>query len=91
MKRATRLSATFVKTIREPGRYGEGHGGNGLSLLVKRRRNGELSKSWSQRLRFNGRPFNMGIGSYPAVSLKGCALSGSRKHTEDRQEESTHA
>ena len=70
MKRATRLSAAFVKTIREPGRYGEGHGGKGLSLLVKRRRNDELSKSWSQRLRINGRPFNIGLGSYPLVSLK---------------------
>ena len=59
-----------MKTIREPGRYGEGRGGNGLSLLVKRRQNGELSKSWSQRLRINGRPFNIGLGSYPLVSLK---------------------
>ena len=35
MKRPATLSATFVRTIRRPGRYGDGRGGHGLSLLVK--------------------------------------------------------
>ena len=35
MKRPATLSATFVRTIRQPGRYGDGRGGHGLSLLVK--------------------------------------------------------
>lgn len=41
MKRPTTLSATFVRTVRQPGRYGDGRGGHGLSLLVKptKRRN----------------------------------------------------
>ena len=35
MKRPKTLSAAFVKTVKRPGRYGDGLGGHGLSLLVK--------------------------------------------------------
>ena len=34
MRRPTRLSASFVRTVKQPGRYGDGYGGHGLSLLV---------------------------------------------------------
>ena len=37
------LSAAYVKTVREPGRYGDGRGGYGLSLLVKPTSTGRLS------------------------------------------------
>ena len=70
MKRPRQLSAAFVKTAREPGRYGDGRGGHGLSLLVKESTTGRLSKSWAQRLRINGQPFNIGLGSYPIITLK---------------------
>ena len=30
---------------------------------------GRVSRSWAQRLRINGRPFNLGLGSYPVVTL----------------------
>lgn len=63
------LSASFVKLIREPGRYGDGRGGHGLSLLVKPMKNGRVSKSWSQRLIINGKPTHIGLGSYPLISL----------------------
>ena len=33
-KRPTMLSATFVKSVNVPGRYGDGRGGLGLTLLV---------------------------------------------------------
>ena len=69
MKRPKRLSATFVKTVTRPGRYGEGRGGFGLSLLVKPRSAGGVAKSWSQRLRINGRVCNLGLGTYPVVTL----------------------
>ena len=69
MKRPKILSASFVRSINRPGRYGDGHGGFGLSLLVKPMINGRLSKTWSQRLRIVGRPVNVGLGSYPVVSL----------------------
>ena len=67
--RPSRLSATFVRQVSEPGRYGDGRGGFGLSLLVKPTSTGRLSKSWSQRLRIAGRPVNIGLGGYPLVTL----------------------
>ena len=33
-RHSVRLCATFVKTVSVPGRYGDGYGGHGLSLLV---------------------------------------------------------
>ena len=69
MHRPKRLSASFVKTVNQPGRYGEGRGGHGLSLLVKPASAGGFSKIWCQRLRLNGKPADLGLGSYPVVSL----------------------
>ncbi len=70
MQRPRTLSAAFVKTVKDPGRYGDGRGGYGLSLLVKPSSTGRVAKSWSQRLRINGEPFNIGLGSFPIVTLK---------------------
>ena len=70
MKRPATLSATFVRTVRQPGRYGDGRGGHGLSLLVKPTKiEGRLSKTWAQRTRINGKYTYLGLGSYPAVTL----------------------
>ena len=73
MKRPQRLSATFIRTVKLPNetprRFGDGRGGFGLSLLVKPMASGGLSKSFSQRLRIHGKPFNIGIGPYPLVTL----------------------
>ena len=63
------LSAAFVRTVRTPGRYGDGRGGFGLSLLVKPTVNGRLSKTWAVRARIAGRPANIGAGQYPVVTL----------------------
>ena len=69
MKRPYRLSAKFIEAVNEPGRYGDGRGGNGLSLLVKVGRD-RASKSWCQRLPANtpGKR-EIGLGRYPQVSL----------------------
>ena len=67
--RPKKLSATFVDKIRIPGRYGDGRGGYGLSLLVKSTANGRISRSWTQRLWVHGRPCDVGLGAYPQVSL----------------------
>ncbi|MYC65055.1 MAG: tyrosine-type recombinase/integrase [Acidobacteriia bacterium] len=64
-----RLTATFVKTVTRPGRYGDGRGSHGLSLLVKPMKFGGHSRTWSQRLRINGKPTSIGLGSYPIVTL----------------------
>lgn len=63
------LSAAFVRTISQPGRYGDGRGGHGLSLWVRYQSNGRTGKIWSQRLRIGGKPVNLGLGSFPRVSL----------------------
>lgn len=74
MKRPRTLTAAFVKTVRRPGRYGDGRGGFGLSLLVKPTANGRLSKTWCQRVRIHGRITNIGLGSYPVVTLRQARL-----------------
>ena len=68
-KRPRRLSATFVRTVNAPGRYGDGQGGHGLSLLVKRAACGGLAKSWSQAIRPDGKTTSVGLGAYPVVTL----------------------
>ena len=67
--RPTKLSATFVDKVRTPGRYGDGRGGYGLSLLVKTTASGRISRSWTQRVRIYGRPCDIGLGGFPQVSL----------------------
>ena len=78
-RRPYRLSARFVATVREPGRYGDGRGSGGLSLLVKRSARGQLAKSWAQRIQLDGRAHNLGLGVWPHVSLakarQKCALN----------------
>ena len=64
-----RLSATFVKTVTRPRRYGDGRGSHGLSLLGKSMKLGGHSRTWSQRLRINGKPVSIGLGSFPVVTL----------------------
>ena len=64
-----RLTATFVKTVTRPGRYGDGRGSHGLSLLVKPMKLGGHSRTWSQRLRIKGKPVSIGLGPFPVVTL----------------------
>ena len=63
------LSATFVKTVKQPGRYGDGRGSFGLSLLVKQGSTGRMSKSWTQRVLIDGKYSSLGLGAYPLVTL----------------------
>ncbi|MXX87205.1 MAG: tyrosine-type recombinase/integrase [Acidobacteria bacterium] len=67
--RPYRLSARFVASVREPGRYGDGRGSGGLSLLVKRTARGQIAKSWAQRIQVDGRARNLGLGVWPHVTL----------------------
>ena len=68
-RHSVRLCATFVKTVNVPGRYGDGYGGHGLSLLVTPRKSGGLSKTWAQAISPNGTKASLGLGSYPVVTL----------------------
>ena len=79
LTRPARLSAAFVRTVREPGRYGDGgRGSYGLSLLVRSGASGGLTKTWVQRLQINGRPTHIGLGPLALVSLGRHASSPSR-------------
>jgi len=79
LERPYRLSARFVEAVQQPGRYGDGRGSGGLSLRVKRTARGHLSKTWGQRISVDGRARNLGLGSWPHVSLtearQQCALN----------------
>lgn len=57
-----RLSAVFVRTVKEPGFYGDGHG---LHLKVDR----SGAKRWVQRLKIHGKRRDIGLGSASLVSL----------------------
>ena len=63
-----RLTTGKVKGIQEPGRYGDGRGGHGLSLLVRPLKSG-LGKHWQQRVTVKGKVTNIGLSSFPTVSL----------------------
>lgn len=64
------LTQAFVDGIKKPGRYGDRRGGFGLSLLVKPDSIGRFSKSWAQRILWEGRPVSIGLGSAHHLSLK---------------------
>ena len=68
-KKPYRLTAAFVNSVTRPGRYGDRRGGHGLSLRVKPTEDDKLSKTFSQRIRTNGKLFQHGLGSYPVVTL----------------------
>ena len=57
-----KLTALSVKALSEPGRHGDG---DGLYLYVAP----SGSKSWVQRIVIDGRRRDIGLGSFPAVSL----------------------
>lgn len=67
--RQPRLSETFVKSVSRAGQYGDGRGGHGLRLRVRKRSAWRLSKTWAQRLRINGQLVQLGLGAWPIVSL----------------------
>ena len=56
------LSAAFVRTVIEPGKYNDGHG-----LFLKVERSG--SKRWLQRIVIRGKRTELGLGSASLVSL----------------------
>ena len=63
------LTPTFARNIKIPGRYGDGRGGLGLSLLVRPASHGGFTKSWTQYVRIADRPTTLGLGRYPVVTL----------------------
>ena len=97
IERPKTLSAAFVKTITEAGRYGDGRGSCGLYLRVWSTANGRVGKAWGQRLRVRGQITNLGLGSYPTVTLasaRGKAIANSQavdRGIDPRQSRRRHA
>jgi integrase len=56
------LSARFVETVTDPGKYFDGHG-----LFLRVAKNG--AKQWVQRITIRGKRCELGLGSPPAVPL----------------------
>ncbi|MCY4652260.1 MAG: integrase arm-type DNA-binding domain-containing protein [Dehalococcoidia bacterium] len=57
-----KLTIAKVKSLKEPGRYGDG---GGLYLVITK----TGSRNWIQRIVLSGKRTDRGIGGYPAVSL----------------------
>ena len=57
-----KLSAAFVKTVSEPGKYYDQHG-----LILRVLPNG--GRQWVQRLVIHGKRRELGLRTYPLVSL----------------------
>ena len=78
------LSATFVKQVNRPGVYGDGRGGYGLALRVRRMTNGRLSKVWVQRIRINGRRYQPRFGIVPGGGTGLRTRAGAGQPPQDR-------
>ena len=59
-----KLSTLYLNSNLEPGRY---YDDSGTGLHIHVRKSG--SKSWSQKIRFDGKQLELGLGSYPMISL----------------------
>ena len=59
-----KLSAQLLNSNMKAGRYYD-DSGTGLHIYVRK----SGSKSWSQKIRFGGKQLELGLGSYPMVSL----------------------
>ena len=63
------LTSGFVRTVTTAGRFGDGRGGYGLSLLIRVTATGYLSKTYQQRLYVEGKAIMSGLGSTRQLSL----------------------
>jgi len=63
-----KLNAKQVESLTEPGTYEDG---DGLRLVVK----ASGGKSWVLRFQLNGKRREMGLGSFPEVSLKAARIA----------------
>lgn len=68
-QRIERLTKKRIEHVKEPGEYGDGYNSYGLKLRVKKVSSG-LSKTFIQRIVWRGMNTNLGLGSFPDVSLR---------------------
>ena len=70
-RRQKKLTAAFVRTVTEPGRYGDGRGGKRLVLAVNRLENGRITRIYQQKLTI------IGLGKEPGTDLETMRRIGS--------------
>ena len=65
-----RLTEAFIRSIKEPCKHGDGHGGHGLTFVARDRAGGGLRRFWRQNFTNDGRKRSTGLGGYPLITLK---------------------
>ena len=93
MRQHSRLTAAKVNPLSQPGQYSDGIG---LTLRVEV----SGSKHWVQRVTIHGKRHNIGLGSFPTVSLADAremavanqlAIKQGRNHPSEKQESAAEA
>ena len=65
-----RLTEAFIRSIKEPCKHGDGHGGHGLTIVARDRAGGGLRLFWRQAFTIDGKKRSTGLGPYPLITLK---------------------
>ena len=63
-----RLTNTFIKSIERPGRWGDGLGSYGLSIIAYTNAASGINKAWSQRIVVDGKDRTFGLGRWPQIT-----------------------
>ena len=74
------LTSGFVRKVDTPGRFGDGRGGYGLSLLVRITATGYLSKTYQQRLYVDRKPVMTGLGNTRQLTLTEARAKAKSNH-----------
>ena len=69
-KRPPRLTETFIRSIKEPCKRGDGRGSHGLAIIAREKAGGGLSLFWQQRVLIDDKQRTIGLGNYPEITLK---------------------
>ena len=69
-KRSPRLTDAFIRAIKVPCKRGDGHGGHGLTFVVRDRAGGGLRRFWRQTVTIGGKKRSTGLGNFPIITLK---------------------
>ena len=64
-----RLTTKFIKSIDRPGRWGDGLGSYGLSIIAYNNAAGGINKAWSQRIVVDGKERTFGLGRWTQITL----------------------
>ena len=70
-ERQKRLTNFVIQLQERPGYMGDGRGGCGLYVLIRRKKDGKLSKTFCQRVRTRGRVRSLTLGRYPGAEPEG--------------------